>query len=234
MSQIAQIGLSARLIDQIYTVKETYVKAIKSTQSIPIILTPQSEMDLELIIDKLDGIVILGGYDIDSALYHEEARSCIGIDPIIDAFDISLINLAIKKNKPILGICRGLQIINVALGGSLYQDLNDDFSDQIDHNYSAKHETPLEGHLISIDVNSVLYPIFGNELMVNSYHHQGIKDLAESLTAIAYSPDGLIEAISGPNILAVQWHPERMITQLSTLNFFKAWIKSINQTSQID
>lgn len=234
MSQVAQIGLSARLTELTYTVKDTYIEAIKSTHSKPIILSPQSETDLELIIDQLDGIVILGGYDIDSALYHEEARSCIGIDPIIDAFDISLINLAIKKNKPILGICRGLQIINVALGGSLYQDLNDDFSNQIDHNYSAKHETPFEGHMISIDQDSILYPIFGSKLMVNSYHHQGIKDLAKPLTAIAYSDDGLIEALIGPNILAVQWHPERMISQLSTLSFFKEWVDSITRISLAD
>jgi putative glutamine amidotransferase len=147
------------------------------------------------------------------------------IEAQIDRLDLDVIEIAQEKKIPIFGICRGLQIINVALGGSLIQDIPKDI---LDHNISFKNKTKDRGHFVSIVKESKLHSLFKEEIEVNSYHHQAIDRLADGLTICAVSSDGIIEAIEGENILAVQWHPERM-TQDGVFNILDLWISTIIQ-----
>lgn len=189
------------------------------------LLLPQSKEELSALLSFVDGICLPGGYDVDPSYYHQPNLKSEPIEAEIDQLDLDVIEIAQEKEIPILGICRGLQIINVALGGSLIQDIPQNI---IDHNVSFKNKTKNHGHLVSIVKESKLHSIFGDETEVNSYHHQAIDRLADGLTVCAVSSDGIIEAVEGENILAVQWHPERM-TQDGVFNIFDLWISKIIQ-----
>lgn len=204
-----RIGIAARpTVNGHYGVLAAYPKAIKQAGGTPILIRP--EVDAEALIPTLHGILIPGGADVDPALYDQPNTASEGIDPATDDLDLRLIRLAQRHHLPLLGICRGIQVINVALGGSLYQDLPTQRDASVNHNVKK----PLKGHPVRLEPNSRLAGILGTQAEVNSYHHQGLDCLAKGLRAVAWSEDGLIEAIEGENLLAVQWHPERM-TELS-------------------
>ena len=169
---------------------------------------------------EFDGLLVTGGYDINPSLYKEENTKSLGIEDSIDKTDINLINAFIGADKPILGICRGLQIINVALGGTLIQDIPNEYNTDVVHSgFDGKVAT----HPISVEENTFLHSILGSNAVVNSYHHQAIGRLAEPLKTSAYSSDGIIEAVEGKNILALQWHPERMLDDEKQKKIFD-WI----------
>lgn len=173
---------------------------------------PMTATDLKEALQAADGLLIPGGTDLDPALYGQSNAEGLsqGIDPLIDTLDLEAITFAREHNLPVLGICRGLQVLNVAYGGTLYQDIETNFSTAIPHRFSQEKDRPLEGHTVTIEPGSRLHAILGDQITVNTYHHQGIRQLGEALTPTAFSPDGLIEAFEAPGILAVQWHPERM------------------------
>jgi putative glutamine amidotransferase len=159
-------------------------------------------------LDDLRGILFSGGGDVDPALYGEENRYSRGVIRSRDEMEIFLINEALKRGIPVLAICRGLQIVNVALGGSLYQDLPKElglFSHRGEED-DAVHRVVLENE------PNLLSPIGEKNMEVNSSHHQAIKKVGKGLRIIARSEDGVIEALEYPGhpfFLAVQWHPER-------------------------
>ena len=166
---------------------------------------PENAKNYLKIVDK---IVLTGGADISPHLYGEEPDSKLETtDPIRDHFEFAAIEAALEAKKPILGICRGLQLLNVYFGGTLYQDLSQTKS-QIKHRQSP---TPQEipTHHVIVEKNSTL-GFLPETYMVNSFHHQVVKDLGQGLRAIAHGTDGLVEAIENKEkqILAVQWHPE--------------------------
>ncbi len=210
------------------TINEAYTSAIQKAGGFPFLLScTNDEKLLEAAVDAVDGILIPGGLDVDPSMYGEETLACCKEHyREIDLFQSVLIDVAIKKNRPILGICRGCQIINVHHGGSLYQDLETCFSKEICHPSLDKPEEAV--HEVTIKEKSLLYGIFNKErLYVNSLHHQGIKTLGKGLNAVATAPDGLIEGIEDENngIIAVQWHPEAMMkTDCSFLGLFKELI----------
>ena len=186
-----------------YMAISSYVRCITNAGADPVILIPGS--DPARMISMVDGLLIQGGKDVSPSLYGEDKVPECGTNDIMeDEFHIALIKEAIRQKKPILGICRGLQIINVTLGGTLYQHLPNQ-----EHRHLEDYENP--SHTISVVPGTKLASIFGEGVLhVNSLHHQGIKNLAPSLTAAAYSPDGLIEAVEADGIIAVQYHPEAM------------------------
>jgi gamma-glutamyl-gamma-aminobutyrate hydrolase PuuD len=203
-----RIGIATRITASgDYDVLPAYLQAIQSAGGTPVLIRPHDVT--EELVDTLHGILIPGGADVDPALYGQLNSASEGIDPSTDELDLRLIALALAHHLPLLGICRGIQVINVALGGTLVQDLPSQRDASINHNVKR----PLVGHRVTIDPSSRLASLLGNNPEVNSYHHQGLDRLALGLRAIAWSTDGLIEAVEGKNLLAVQWHPERM-TQL--------------------
>ena len=170
-----------------------------------------------MLLGGLDGLLLSGGSDLDPCYYGEEAVPELGATvPERDGFEMNLVEHALRSRMPIFGICRGMQVLNVALGGTLYQDL----PSQMDHSVLLGHrqETPKwqPTHEVDVDAGSQVAGIMGTgELKVNSYHHQAVKDLASGLAAVAQAPDGVVEAVEWGDLsqrwlVGVQWHAEAM------------------------
>jgi putative glutamine amidotransferase len=202
------IAITARKSSERYIVNQDYIDAFHQAGASILLLVPQSKENLTDLLRLADGLCIPGGMDVDPALYHQSNLQSDPIESEIDQLDLDVIYIARELNIPIFGICRGLQIINVACGGSLIQDLP---KDRIDHSYSFKNQVKDQGHPVVIEKDSILYSLFGEHIEVNTYHHQGIDRLAEGLKVVARAPDGMIEAIEALDLIAVQWHPERMV-----------------------
>ncbi len=175
------------------------------------------EGHLGAIFQRIDGILLAGGGDVDPIFYDEEAGDEVkGVDRERDQMEIALVRWAFKEDKPFLAICRGIQVMNVALGGSLYQDVLADMPGAIKHAYFQGLGYPRDylAHDVRLDRTSHLAQILGGEqFAVNSLHHQGIKSLAPDLTAVGTAPDGLVEAVEVTGhafAVGVQWHPEAL------------------------
>ncbi|WP_312060302.1 gamma-glutamyl-gamma-aminobutyrate hydrolase family protein [Anaerotignum sp.] len=191
-----------------YKIHEDYISAILSSGGLPILLFPYAEIP-----PFLDGIIFSGGGDIDPLLFQEEPLAQSGeISPLRDQYEIALCREAIGKNIPILGICRGMQVINIALGGTIYQDIFVQTGSKLKHSQQAPREYGT--HSILIENDSLLSALLGKEkVTVNSFHHQAVALLGDGLRVSAKSQDGLIEAIEHTQnlfVLGVQWHPEAM------------------------
>ena len=190
-----------------------YSRAVMNAGGIPVVLPVHDNIEvIKEQISHLDGLLLSGGVDSDPALYGEDSLQEIGvISPERDKFEIMLLEEYLKTGKPILAICRGLQLVNIYFGGTLYQDIKY-LDTQIQH--KQKWHLYLPTHNIDIlGKDNILYEIFGEKTRVNSFHHQMIKDLAKGLTPIAKSSDGVIEALQKkdhPFFYATQWHPEMM------------------------
>lgn len=208
----------------------SYFEALQQAGGIPVIVPIVNQKEAEQIADQFDGLCVTGGEDLDPALFNQNPHPSITQTwKEIDETDLFLIHAFLKRKKPILGICRGIQVINVALGGDLYQDINTQVCD-IDPRFHQQNK--VEGysmndvfHRVDFKEGTWLHAICGKSAMVNSFHHQAVKDLAPSLTCSALSPDGIIEAaeIKG-QLLAVQWHPEKIISDPKQLAIFKNFI----------
>ncbi|WP_202079819.1 gamma-glutamyl-gamma-aminobutyrate hydrolase family protein [Caldalkalibacillus salinus] len=190
-----------------------YMKGIEDAGGIPIMLPLTTDEDSILrLAHTFDGFLFTGGHDINPELYGEELEDrCGEMCTDRDIMESILFKHVAELDKPLFGICRGLQLFNVLLGGTLYQDIPTQRSEShINHKQDPPYTEPV--HHVSIAKDTLLYPILQTEcLKVNSYHHQGIKKLSERLVPAATSEDGLIEAVVMPNktfTLAVQWHPE--------------------------
>ncbi len=160
-----------------------------------------------------DGFLFTGGIDINPYFYKKNPHKELGeFNSKLDLFQLSLMQNIISSKKPFLAICRGIQILNVACGGTLYQDFSEVPNNTIQHyQKSAKYEFI---HLINIKTDSLLYNLFGESLYVNSFHHQCINQLGDNLSISAIAPDNIIEAIELNNYtfgIGVQWHPEMML-----------------------
>jgi putative glutamine amidotransferase len=212
---------------------DAFVIKIREAGGIALMVPYIQNFSKEMISDyisSIDGLLIPGGDDIDPSLYNEQkVAECGEFDRYLDNFHIALIREAEVQGKSLLGICRGAQIINVALGGSLYQDIKY-FKKEIDHSDLKNYEYTT--HNIKISDNTLLKKILKVDgTKVNSLHHQIIKKVADSLKANAYCEDGVIEGIESTNnnqfIIGVQWHPETMKETKGTMNnIFKSLIDS--------
>jgi putative glutamine amidotransferase len=192
-----------------------YVRSVIAAGGVPLVVSPLIGASYAArALDGVDGLVLTGGEDIDPAWYNSD-RSPL-LDPPSrerDLFELALFAAARQRELPILGICRGIQLLNVALGGTLYQDLPSERPGSVDHNRAGTRTD--RSHAIRLAPESLASgALGGRSLRVNSFHHQGIRDLAPGLVATGWSEDDLIEAVEGaegqPWMLAVQWHPEEM------------------------
>lgn len=194
-----------------------YVEAIEMAGGIPVLIPFVEEGLAKEYVERCDGILFSGGEDVSPMFYDEDPRKELGvIDTRRDFWEKALLQEAVEKNKPILGICRGCQVINVFLGGSLYQDIDSQVKDVLGH-----HPKGVLGdekyHRVNIEKSSELYKMFNRDIIeINSFHHQSVKDLGENLKVIATSNDGIIEAFQSEDmnkhyILGIQWHPEAMV-----------------------
>lgn len=205
-----------------------YVNSVIAGGGAPVILPViLDDAAIEAQIKGIDGLLMSGGYDVNPLLYGEEPiKEQEFIYPEIDEYYIKLIKAANKLGKPILGICKGEQIINVAFGGTLYQDMSQIAGSYIMHSQKSKRN--MAGHTINILENTKLYNILGESSTVNSFHHQAVKDIAPNFIVNAYSKDGVVEGIEykGENfVLGVQWHPEGMIEKYpEMIKLFKALV----------
>ncbi|AGT44038.1 gamma-glutamyl-gamma-aminobutyrate hydrolase family protein [Treponema pedis] len=215
--------------ERMYT-NTDYVNAVIAAGGVPVILPIiENKEDIKIQAENMDGIIIMGGYDVSPVFFNEEPLSCLGeVLPKRDIYEIELIKTAKEIQKPIFGICRGLQILNVAFGGSLYQDISSVKREiQIQHNQKARPD--IRTHSIQTKEKSLMRKLFGKTDTVNSYHHMAIKDVAKDFIATAWAPDGIIEAMeySGNGyIIGVQFHPEMLArTHKPSLDLFKEFIK---------
>ena len=209
-----------------YAIRENYLTSLQKFDAIPFPLFHKTSI-IESIIDKLDGLVITGGnFDINPNLYSSFEKGSRNIKNERTNFEIEIFNKFLKKSKPILGICGGEQLINVACGGNLIQDINQSIKTEILHEQLNSRDEV--SHEIVIQKETKLYKIIMSDLIeVNSAHHQSINKLGKNLIASAKSSDGVIEAIEHtihPWCLGVQWHPEFLITN-SDIAIIKNFVK---------
>ena len=211
--------------------QQSYVKAIKQAGGVPVLIPSSiAEDGWDALFARLDGILFSGGGDIGLEYSPGDPHPRINeVEPDRDSVELKMINAAAADGKPFLGICRGCQVMNVALGGTLYTHIPDQLPNALDHSYPGNLRTVLV-HEIKIEEGTHIADIFGEPIVkVNSLHHQGIKDVAPSLRASGHAPDGLVEAIELPDHpfgLAVQWHPEWLTDQEGMRNLFKRLVNA--------
>jgi len=204
--------------------REAYCIAIQQAGGVPVEVELNTHQEQYT---HLDGLLLCGGGDINPLLYGDtDVEFAQGIDNERDRLEIDLLHEVVDDNLPFLGICRGLQLINVALGGDLYRDLTRQRPSSLNHDWHPSRKYP--AHPISVNPKSLLSGIvFSTGQMVNSLHHQGIRTLGKGLSPIALAPDGLIEGIelTGHRFgLAVQWHPEWLAGQQSMRCLFESFV----------
>jgi len=207
-----------------------YITAVAEAGGAPVLIPSGLKTKaLDSLFGRLDGILLPGGVDISIERFGGEFHPRIdGADPDRDAVEIALLRSATESGKPFLGICRGFQMINVALGGTLYTHIQDQMPGAIKHDFDSVTERKLLAHEVTVKGTTRLANVLGEtKLNVNSLHHQGIKDLAPALLPTAYAPDGLVEAVELPEHpfgMAVQWHPEWLLEQSVNQRLFRAFV----------
>ncbi len=195
----------------------SYIEAVTAAGGLPVMIPlGLDEGSLAALLDRLDGLVLTGGGDISGARYRSaHAEYIFDVDEDRDRVELTLAREAVERDKPLLAICRGHQILNVALGGTLYEDVFKRMPGAMKHDYFGDFPRSHLAHAVTIEPGSKLAMALGQgEAKVNSLHHQGIRDLAPGLKAAAYAPDGLIESVEAdghPFAVGVQWHPENLI-----------------------
>ncbi len=191
-----------------FSLPTAYVDAVRSGGGLPILLTP-GEADVGAALGAVDGLVFAGGGDIAPGLTGGEHSTNYAVDAERDRFELDLLGAALEHEVPVLAICRGLQLLNVARGGSLHPHLPDVFGDAVAHRVPPLDPVP---HGVALEAGAGLGRVFDTgEFEIESWHHQAVDRLGEGLRPTAFAPDGVVEALEldgAPFVLAVQWHPE--------------------------
>lgn len=212
-----------------------YFGGIETAGGLPVMLPLSQEEALwDTYLDTCDGFVFTGGQDVDPELYGEsKLPECCYQAPLRDNQELYMLKKLRHMNKPVLGICRGMQMMNVALGGSLYQDLPTQASSSVSHRQGKPYDLP--HHQVKIQPDTLLYSILDTDtLSVNSVHHQAVKNPGPELRVSALAPDGIVEAIELPHhpfFLGVQWHPEHMWQDYNSAR--KIWAAFVAACKQI-
>jgi putative glutamine amidotransferase len=213
------------------TTPEAYVQAVSQAGGTPVLIPlGLPEEALRDVLIPLAGVLFSGGGDIDPQFFGAQMHPKVAsVDGDRDRVEMTLVHQAVNIGMPFLGICRGIQVINVALGGSLYTHITDQLPGALEHQESSKPRDEFV-HAVEIQPESRLMEILGSSpQQVNTIHHQGIRQLAPGLVATAHAPDGLIEACELPDHpfgLAVQWHPEWLTAHAPTRALFTAFIQA--------
>lgn len=230
------IGITTNISNNEYgqprvVLMQAYVSAIQQAGGAPVLIPSLLAHDgWDALYSRLDGILFSGGGDIALDHFAGDAHVRIAdVEPDRDSVELNLARAAAQDGKPFLGICRGCQLVNVALGGTLYTHLPDQFPNALDHSYPGNLRHVLV-HQVKIEEGTHFADTLGEPIVkVNSHHHQGLKDIASALRVAGYAPDGLVEAVELPNHpfgLAVQWHPEWLTDQEPTRNLFREFVKA--------
>jgi putative glutamine amidotransferase len=214
----------------ISAVQTKYIEAIVQAGGAPFLIP--NHVSAEMMQDlyaRLDGILFTGGGDLALNLYNGTPHPSVGlVDEARDAAELPLVCRAADDGKPFLGVCRGLQLVNVALGGTLYSHILDQHEGAHQHDWHVGYPRDYLAHEVRVQADSKLAKIVAEPvLQVNSLHHQGIEQIAPQLVPVAYAPDGLIEGVELPGHLfgvAVQWHPEWLTGQAAARNLFRALV----------
>jgi putative glutamine amidotransferase len=218
---------------------EAYVDVLIQAGACPVMIpNALSEAALVGLLSRLDGVLFTGGGDIETIYYQEEAHPKVsGVEPDRDRLEINLLKRVVLDGKPFLGICRGLQLINVGLGGSLFADIADQVPGADKHDYYPDWKRDHLAHPIEVDQDARLAGILGGSVVeVNSLHHQAVRQLAPDLVLTASSPDGIVEAIELPDHpfgLAVQWHPEWLTAHAPMRALFNAFSDAARERNQL-
>lgn len=227
------IGITSNVeFDLKHTLSNDYLQAVINAGGIPFVIPIGVENDVRQIAEKLDGLVLSGGGDIDPTLFGEEPHQKLGsISPGRDSSEMALIQRFLEIDKPILAICRGIQILNIAAGGDMFQDIHSQTDNElIQHSQNATRYH--YSHYVKVEKNSLLENIAGQtKFKVNSFHHQAVRNVATPFIVSARASDGIIEAIESPQhkfVLGVQWHPEPLALNEDNISkaIFKRFIDS--------
>ena len=209
----------------------TYLKGIEAAGGLPVVMPPLADEAIEPLLDRLDGICLSGGPDLDPALYEAEPHPELGpIEPDLDRFELAVAARADAREMPILAICRGTQALNIVRGGTLHQHLPD-LSDEVAHRQANPGNEA--SHPVGVDPDSQLWEAFGGGEIevtdVNSFHHQAIDRLGAGLRVSARAPDGTIEAIEDPSrrfLIGVQWHAETLTHRAAEAELFRRFVEA--------
>lgn len=209
---------------------EAYIKAVSNAGGIPLLIPlGLPETDWPVLANRLDGILLTGGSDFDPAIFNGSPHPRVyDIDPERDALEIALVQRAAKQKLPFLGICRGIQAINVALGGTLYTDIADQLPGALRHDCYPNIPRDYRAHEVILEPSSKLAGILATDRpQVNSLHHQGLDRISQDLVVTGRAPDGLVESVELPGhpfAIGVQWHPEWLQDDPAMRNLFKAFM----------
>jgi putative glutamine amidotransferase len=221
---------------QLYTLSEHYVEALRRAGAVPLLLAQPDPEDCESIIEAVDGLMLTGGGDIDPRSYGKANDGlCRDVAPRSDAAELALIAAARQRRMPTLGICRGMQILNVALGGTMHQHVITEGGphrpEPTDFDAIKTH-----GHDVTIDPASRLGRLYGvPNRLVNSYHHQAVAEVAPGLTVVARADDGIVEALEHEgswDCLGVQWHPEKTMDGSDDV-LFEAFVEGVVRAAEV-
>jgi len=219
----------------VISVNEAYTCAVARAGAVPVII-PLGLPDEALyeLLSRLDGVLFSGGGDVETSRYHGIDHPHVGeVDTDRDRVEILLAQQVVQRGIPFLGICRGIQVINVALGGTLYSDIADQHAGALRHDYYPDFPRDHPAHPVEIAAGNRLAQILGvTHIATNSLHHQAVQQLVPGFNAIAYAPDGIVEAAEIPGHpfgLAVQWHPEWMPDSLPMQALFHAFAAAASQ-----
>jgi putative glutamine amidotransferase len=222
---------------EIVALTEAYLEAVAQAGGLPVVVPYLvGTGDWQAVYSRLDGILFSGGGDIAPERFGAGPHPRIdGVDPARDELELGLVQEAASDGKPFLGICRGFQVVNVGLGGTLYTHIPDQVRGALKHDNPGNMRHDLI-HEVKLEEGSHVGKLMTEPLLqVNSHHHQGLKDLAPGLRAVGYSPDGLVEAIELPEHpfgLAVQWHPEWLTDMEPTRRLFKGFVEAASRTEK--
>jgi putative glutamine amidotransferase len=205
-----------------------YMKAIEEAGGVPVVMPPLDLGAVDPLLDRLDGLCLSGGPDMDPGTYGGRYHPKLGpTEPELDQFELALTRAACKRELPILAICRGQQLLNVARGGNLYQHVPEDPGGEIAHRLPGKGRHG--AHEVEVETGSLLSRALGGVTAahVNSYHHQAVHSLGRGVKPVAWAPDGLIEGIEVPDCgwaVGVQWHAEAIVERPEQLALFREFV----------
>lgn len=201
-----------------------YMEGLEEAGALPLLLPNLPDLADEYA-QRLDAILFTGGVDVHPRHFGQHPRRGLGVvDEERDSFEMALFHSARRLGKPVFGICRGIQLLNVLEGGTLHQHLPEVATAWVDH--AQQGSPPALGHEVTFTAGSLLGELHGEKAFVNSYHHQALDRVAPTLRVTALAPDGIVEAVEGENLIAVQWHPELLLTaHPEALQTFRAFLR---------
>jgi putative glutamine amidotransferase len=215
-----------------FAMSRPYITALNAVGAAPVLIPLALDYDtLRVLYDRMDGIFLAGGGDLDPSCYGQGVHfKTEGVDSLRDEAELILARWALEEGKPLFGVCRGAQALNVAAGGTLIQDISDFLPNAMRHQYYPEFPREHVAHGINVVDGTRLNGILGSDARINSFHHQAIDKVAPGFRVSAYAPDGVIEAIEhdvSGFALAVQWHPESLVpTDEGMRALFEAFIKA--------